>query len=76
MALEEFENEEEKKKDRGDITRGTRHYIMGSLWVGLGIYLLLGYQSGQGRDLLVNIFAVASVLYGAYRIYRGFKKQE
>jgi hypothetical protein len=80
MALEEFENREEDKKRPGADANGTRHYIMGALWVLMGAYLLapgrLGYAYSHGRDSLVMGFGAVSVVYGSYRIYRGYKKQD
>jgi hypothetical protein len=57
--------------------RSVYDYTMGVLWFAVGVFFL--FQKKLGYDLqldktLTGIFGVSSLLYGSFRIYRGFKK--
>jgi len=50
---------------------------MGVLWLVLGAFFLLHekFNINLGMDkVLTTIFGVSAVLYGSFRIYRGYKK--
>jgi hypothetical protein len=59
---------------------GIRHlydYTMGILWFAIGAFFLFHKKLGYDLQLdktLTLIFGVSSVLYGAFRTYRGYKK--
>ena len=68
---------EEKQKNTSSRLRSVYDYTMGVLWFAAGIFFL--FQKKFGYDLqldvtLTSIFGVSSLLYGVFRIYRGFKK--
>ena len=69
---------QEKRKKQGMVFRSIYDYVMGVLWLGVGIIFLLPKQFGLnlGFDLaLTIIFGVSCLLYGTFRIYRGYKKK-
>ena len=70
-------NFEERQKVNSSRMRSIYDYTMGVLWVAVGVVFL--FQKKIGIDLqldkaLTTIFGVSSLLYGIFRIYRGFKK--
>ena len=80
MALEEFEKEPLSERDKGFIRmRSMMDYGMGILWFGLGVFFAfsryLNVDLGDQFDpLLIRIFGGICILYGGFRIYRGYKK--
>ena len=64
------EEYEKGKKKRFALMRSLMDYGLGVSTIVLGIYLFLRYR----EDMTLRIFSVACVLYGAWRIYRGYKK--
>ena len=80
MTLEEFDREILSEKDKRYIkTRSIMDIGMGILWIGMGAfflfnkYLNLGWQSSFDDNTL-KIFGGVCLLYGSFRVYRGFKK--
>ncbi len=80
MALEEFEKEEMNERDKGYVRmRSIMDYGMGLLWTAMGVFIIfikkfstdlaLKYDSG-----MFKIFGGVCIVYGLFRIYRGFKK--
>jgi hypothetical protein len=54
-------------------------YGMGGLWLGMGSYLLFfaKYYGGFNLNLndpVVKGFGAVCILYGVFRLYRGYKK--
>jgi len=50
---------------------------MGILWLAVGGFFLLHNKFGVELNIdkvLTTIFGVSALLYGAFRIYRGYKK--
>jgi hypothetical protein len=70
-----------KDRNTSSLFRSIYNYAMGVLWLGVGIFFLFhekwGYEffDNDKERLLGNIFGVSAVLYGLFRVYRGFKKQ-
>jgi len=69
-----------KNRNTSSLLRSIYNYTMGVLWLGVGIFFLFhekwGYEFFKGKErLLGQIFGVSAVLYGLFRVYRGFKKQ-
>jgi hypothetical protein len=67
---------DDKERNTSSWLRTIYDYTMGALWLGVGIFFLFHEKWGYDLKLdpvLKNIFGVASVLYGLFRIYRGFK---
>jgi hypothetical protein len=51
---------------------------MGVLWIGVGVFVLFHEKFGYDLKLgpaLGEIFGVSSILYGLFRVYRGYKIQ-
>jgi hypothetical protein len=80
MALEEFEKEQMNERDKGYVRmRSMMDYGMGVLWTGMGVFLVFvkkfspvlaeNYDSSAFK-----IFGAVCMVYGLFRIYRGYKK--
>jgi hypothetical protein len=80
MALEEFENEPLSERQRGMIRmRSITNYGMGAFMILAGFFFMFPtrYTSNfidQYDPTMIKIFAVVCWVYGAFRIYRGYKK--
>ena len=79
MALEEFEKEELDHKDRRYINmRSTMDYGMGACWVMMGAFIVFSKQITDKfprlDDVTFKIVGGVAVVYGLFRIYRGYKK--
>ena len=80
MALEEFEKEELSERDKGFIRmRSWMDYGMGLMWASMGVFLIFIKQFNTGLearfdDPTMKAFGGICVLYGFFRIYRGYKK--
>ena len=80
MALEEFEKEQMSDRDKGYIRmRSIMDYGMGALWTAMGVFLIFikkfntGLETRYDESTLI-IFGCICLLYGVFRIYRGYKK--
>lgn len=78
MSLEEFENTPDKKTKRYILMRSITDLGMGFIYIGVGMIIILGKQFNFSNDFTAStpakIFAVLVIVYGAWRLYRGFKK--
>ena len=80
MALEEFENERMSERHRGlSQMRTITNYGMGVFMIFAGCFFMFPIQLTRGYiaqydPVLIKIFALVCWLYGAFRIYRGYKK--
>ena len=80
MALEEFEKEELGTREKGIIhMRTITNYGMGAFMIIAGFFFMFptSYTAAfvnQYDPVLIKIFAAVCWLYGAFRIYRGYKK--
>lgn len=61
--------------------RSLTNYVMGVLILGAGILFLFPpdmlqerLDKNQNDPLLIKILGVICIIYGAFRIYRGYKK--
>jgi hypothetical protein len=66
-----------KEKNTASRLRSLYDLIMGILWTAVGFFFLFQKKFGYDFELapaLNTIFGVSSLLYGLFRIYRGFKK--
>ncbi|MBX2920333.1 MAG: hypothetical protein KF741_13935 [Ferruginibacter sp.] len=81
MALEEFEKEQLSDREKGYIRmRSIMDYGMGLLWTAMGVFIIFikkfsldlaeRYDSG-----VFKVFGIVCVIYGLFRIYRGYKKK-
>jgi len=80
MALEEFEKEQMNERDKGYVRmRSMMDWGMGILWAGMGVFLIFikKFSPSMGErfgDLTMQIFGGVCILYGLFRMYRGYKK--
>ena len=73
MEREDFEQKKQRAKH---MTRVIYDFAMGILWTGVGIFLFFHDKLGiqiNFDDLLGRIFGGACILYGLFRVYRGYK---
>lgn len=61
---------EKRKRKQISLMRSLLDYGLGIGIIAGGILLFIRYKS----DLTLRLFGVACVLYGCWRIYRGYKK--
>ena len=72
---------ENKERSTQSLLRKIYNYTMGILWFAVGIFFLfhrkLGYDlKFSDKDIaLAYILGVSSILYGLFRLYRGFKNK-
>lgn len=78
MSLEEFENTPDKKTKRYILMRSITDFGMGFIYIAVGIVILFAKQVNFSSDFAqsapAKIFAALAIIYGAWRVYRGFKK--
>ena len=68
---------EDNRKKTNVFLHSVYDFSMGVLWLCLGGFFLLHEKFGIELNIdkvLTTIFGVAAVLYGAFRLYRGFRK--
>jgi len=71
---------EDKKRNTSSWLRTIYDYTMGVLWLSVGIFFLFHKKWGfdlrfSDKDMtLAYIFGVSGIVYGLFRIYRGYKK--
>ena len=80
MALEEFEKEPYSAREKGIIRMRTiTNYGMGVFLILAGCFFMFPIKLtrgfiGQYDPVLIKVFAAVCWFYGAFRIYRGYKK--
>ena len=80
MALEEFEKEQVTDREKGYIRmRSIMDYGMGLLWTAMGVFIIFIKKfsldlAGKYDSGMFKVFGVVCVIYGLFRIYRGYKK--
>lgn len=78
MSLEEFENTPDNKTKRYILMRSITDFGMGFIYLAVGIIILfakqVNFSSDFAQSVPAKIFAALAIIYGAWRIYRGFKK--
>jgi hypothetical protein len=70
-------NFEENRKKQNILWHSVYDYTMGVLWLGVGGFFLLYKKFGYELNfdpVLSTIFGLSSLLYGSFRVYRGYKK--
>lgn len=81
MALEEFEKEEMNERDKGYLRmRSIMDYGMGLLWMAMGVFMFFIKRfntdlAEKYGDSTFKIFGAVCIIYGLFRIYRGYKKK-
>jgi len=80
MAMGEFEKEKLSEREKGFVRmRSITNYGMGGFMVLVGFFFMFPVKLTQGfinqyDTSLIKLFAVICWMYGAFRIYRGYKK--
>ncbi|MBS1495656.1 MAG: hypothetical protein JSU03_05485 [Bacteroidetes bacterium] len=80
MALEEFEKDPISERDKGYLRmRSMMDYGMGVLWASMGIFFIFIRKFSEDLaakydDSMMKVFGAVCILYGIFRIYRGYKK--
>ena len=78
MSLEEFENTPDPKTKRYVLMKSITDLGMGFLYIGVGIIIFFARQfhlyNNFTESVPAKIFAGLVIIYGAWRIYRGIKK--
>lgn len=81
MALEEFEREEPSERDKSYLRmRSIMDYGMGVLWMAMGFFMMFIKKfntelADKYDENTFKIFGAVCIIYGLFRIYRGYKKQ-
>ena len=68
---------DDKRRKTNILLHSIYDYTMGVLWLSAGGFFLLYKKFGIELNIdtvLTTIFGVAALLYGAFRIYRGYRK--
>ncbi len=78
MSLEEFENTPDQKTRRYILMRSITDFGMGFIYLAVGVIILFAKQLHFYSDFTMSvpakIFAVLAIVYGSWRVYRGFRK--
>lgn len=78
MSLEEFEKAPDAKTRRYVLMRSITDFGMGFIYIGIGVVVLFAkqfkFQNDFAMSIPAKIFAVLAIVYGAWRVYRGYKK--
>ena len=80
MALEEFEKEQLNEREKGYLRmRSMMDYGMGILWMAMGIFLMFINKfspdlANRFDSTSIKAFGGVCIIYGLFRIYRGYKK--
>ncbi len=80
MSIEEFKKEEPTEREKNYLRmRSIMDFGMGFLWMALGVFLFFikyfSYDLALKYDSpVIKVFAVVCVIYGAWRLYRGYQK--
>ncbi len=78
MSLEEFEEAQDPKTKRYIMMKSIMDFGMGFLYIGVGVIIFFSKQfhlyTAFSDSIVAKIFAGLIIFYGAWRIYRGIKK--
>lgn len=81
MALEEFEKDQMTDREKNLVRmRSITNYTMGVFFIGVGFFFFFpttytAMYINQYDPVLIRIFAAICLLYGVFRLYRGYKKK-
>lgn len=74
------QNWEDQKRKRQSLLHSLYDYVMGVLWLAVGLLFLLNKKLDIGwmkSDPLIDvIFGCVGIAYGLFRLYRGYQKQK
>jgi hypothetical protein len=78
MSLEEFEDNTDPKTKRYILMKSVMDLGMGLIYIAVGFIIFFAKKIGLNNDFAEStvgkIFAGLVLVYGAWRIYRGIKK--
>jgi len=80
MSIEDIEKQKLSERDKGFIRmRSIMDYGMGILWISMGVFLIFIEHFNTGlearfNDPTMKAFGGVCILYGGFRVYRGYKK--
>ncbi len=80
MALEEFDNEPLNDREKNIVNmRSISNYVMGVLLLLAGLFFLVPLNKTkvyvqQYDPTIITIFGIVCIIYGLFRMYRGYKK--
>ncbi len=80
MSADEFDQEPLSRREKGFILmRSIMDFGMGILWMGMGVFFIFIKRfnpilAERYDDLMMKIFGGVCILYGCFRVYRGYKK--
>jgi hypothetical protein len=78
MSLEEFEDNTDPKTKRYLLMKSVMDFGMGIIYIAVGFIIFFAKKIGLNNDFAEStvgkIFAGLVLVYGAWRIYRGIKK--
>lgn len=78
--MAEFEREKLSNRDKGlFLMRSITNYVMGVLLIGAGCFFLFPTDKteryvNQYDPTMIKIFGILCVIYGIFRVYRGYNK--
>jgi hypothetical protein len=81
MALEEFEKDQLNENEKRYVQRKSiMDFGMGTLWVGMGIFVIFIKKFNPRLaelygDTTMKVFGVICLVYGLFRMWRGYKKK-
>ncbi len=74
------QNWEDRKQNRKQSFMTMYNYVMGVLWLGIGLLFLLNKPLDiewiKSDPVIDNVFGVVGVVYGLFRLYRGYKQKD
>lgn len=80
MSLKSNEEYEKLRNRQVSGMRSALDYAMGGLIILIGIFLIIRYKLDirlnkiYPPDVMDKVYGIIAILYGAWRIYRGYKK--
>lgn len=80
MTLKTTEDYEQRRNKQVSGMRSTLDYAMGAIILGVGAFLLfrhlldIDFNKSFPPDTSDKVFGVVFLLYGCWRLYRGYKK--
>lgn len=80
MSIKTNEEYERNRNRQVSGMRSVLDYAMGVLIIFIGIFLMLRYKFDIGLnkqfppDVWDKVYGIIAILYGAWRLYRGYKK--
>lgn len=80
MSVKENDDEQLSVREKGVIRmRSIMDTGMGILWIGMGVFFIFirhfnADLAARYDDSVMKVFGGVCIVYGIFRIYRGFKK--